>query len=58
MSDVAIYHPGTGGQASVPEEAVWHYRQAGLLLLSEHQDNEAAREAAASKPSAKKESDR
>jgi hypothetical protein len=57
MSDVVIYHPGTGGQVAVPEEALPHYRQSGWLLLSEHNANEAARaeqEAAASKTSAKK----
>jgi hypothetical protein len=43
MSDVVIYHPGTGGQESVPEEGLPHYRQSGWLLLSEHQENEAAR---------------
>ena len=52
MSDVVIYHPGTGGQVAVPEEGLPHYRAAGWLLLSEHQENEAQRaerEAAASK---------
>jgi hypothetical protein len=56
MSDVMIYHPGTGATAAVPEEGVPHYRTSGWLLLSEHQENEAAaaeREAAASKPSGK-----
>jgi hypothetical protein len=56
VSDVVIYHPGTGGQAAVPEEGLPHYRQSGWLLLSEHQENEAAREqreAAASKASKK-----
>lgn len=59
MSDVVIYHPATGQQAAVPEEGMPHYRQSGWLLLSEHQQNEAEaaeREAAASKPSVKKES--
>lgn len=57
MSDVVIVHPGTSGQALVPEESLPHYRQSGWLLLSEHQENEAAREAAeaaASKASDKK----
>ena len=57
MSDVTIYHPGTGQRASVPEEAVWHHRQSGWLLLSEHEQNEAdreQREAAASKTSVRK----
>ena len=54
MSDVVIYHPGTDQRASVPEDAVWHLRQSGWLLLSEHQENEAAREAAESKPAEKK----
>ena len=57
MSDVVIYHPGTGGQVAVPEEAVPIYRRSGWLLLSEHNENQAAaaeREAAAAKASAKK----
>ncbi len=57
MSDVIIYHPGTDARATVPEEALPHLRISGWLLLSEHQENEAAREqreAAASKTSAKK----
>jgi hypothetical protein len=56
MSDVVIYHPGTAGQAAVPEESLPHYRQSGWLLLSEHNANEATRaeqEAAASKASKK-----
>jgi hypothetical protein len=56
MSDVVIYHPGTSAQVAVPEEGLPHYRQSGWLLLSEHQENEAAREqreAAASKASKK-----
>lgn len=60
MSNVVIYHPGTQLQESVPEEGLPHYRQSGWLLLSEHQENEAAREkreateaAAASKTSGK-----
>ena len=44
MSDVIIYHPGTEGRVSVPEEALPHYRRSGWRLLSEHQENEAARE--------------
>lgn len=57
MSDVVIYHPGTTARASVPEEAVPHYRRSGWVLLSEHEQNEAERaerEAAASKTSARK----
>jgi hypothetical protein len=57
MSDVMIYHPGTDATAAVPEEAVPQLRVSGWLLLSEHQQNEAdraEREAAASKPAAKK----
>ena len=57
MSDVIIYHPGTDARASVPEEAVPHHRRSGWLLLSEHEENEAARaqrEAAEAKPSVKK----
>lgn len=56
MSDVVIYHPGLGAQESVPEESLPHHRQSGWLLLSEHQENEAARaerEAAASKAAKK-----
>jgi hypothetical protein len=56
MSNVVIYHPGTQLQESVPEEGLPHYRQSGWLLLSEHQENEAARverEAAASKAAGK-----
>ena len=56
MSDVVIYHPGTGAQASVPAEGLPHYRQSGWLLLDEHNANEAARaerEAADSKASKK-----
>jgi hypothetical protein len=44
VSDVVIYHPGTQGRVAVPEEALPHYRQSGWLLLSEHEENEAARE--------------
>jgi hypothetical protein len=44
MSDVVIFHPGTGGQAAVPEEGLPHLRASGWLLLSEHQANEAERE--------------
>ncbi len=57
MSDVVIYHPGTEAQVTVHEEALPQLRRSGWLLLSEHQQNEAAaaeREAAASKPAAKK----
>ena len=43
MSDVTIYHPGTGQRTSVPEESVPHHRRAGWVLLSEHEENEAAR---------------
>jgi hypothetical protein len=56
VSDVVIYHPGTDGQVAVPEEALPHYRRSGWLLLSEHQENEAARaqrEAAEAKTSKK-----
>jgi hypothetical protein len=60
MSDVVIYHPGTDATAAVPQEGLPHYRASGWLLLSEHQENEAAREqreaaeaAAASKTSGK-----
>lgn len=57
MSDVIIYHPGLQRQESVHEEALFQLRRSGWLLLSEHEANEAQRaerEAAASKPAAKK----
>lgn len=57
MSDVVVYHPGTGLRETVPEEALSHLRVSGWRLLSEHEEDEAAREqreATASKPSAKK----
>lgn len=56
MSDVTVYHPGTEATVTVPESAVPHLRISGWLLLSEHQENQAAaaeREAAVSKPAAK-----
>jgi len=55
VSDVVIYHPGTGGQVAVPEEGLPHYRASGWLLLSEHMENEAQRaeREAAAKPSGK-----
>ena len=57
MSDVTIYHPGTGARETVPEESLPHHRRSGWRLLSEHEEDEAARaerEAAASKPAVKK----
>lgn len=57
MSDVVIYHAELKAQETVPEESLPHHRRSGWRLLSEHQEEEAARaeqEAAASKPSAKK----
>ena len=42
MSDVLIYHPGTGAQVAVPEEAMPHYRLSGWLLQSEYDANQAA----------------
>ncbi len=54
--DVEVYHPGTGATVTVPESAVPHLRVSGWLLLSEHQENQAAaadREAAAAKTPAK-----
>jgi hypothetical protein len=60
VSDVVIYHPGTDQRATVPEEALPHHRRSGWLLLSEHQENEAARaerEAAEAKPSTSKKGD-
>lgn len=47
MSDIVVYHPGTGGQASVPDSALPHLRMSGWLTLDEHQANEAQRAAAA-----------
>jgi hypothetical protein len=44
MSDVVIYHPGTDARETVPEESLPHHRRAGWRLLSEHQEEEAARE--------------
>jgi hypothetical protein len=41
MSDVLIYHPGTQATATVPDDAVHHYRRSGWLLASEHEDNQA-----------------
>jgi hypothetical protein len=57
MSDVTIYHPGTGARETVPEESLPHHRRSGWRLLSEHEEDEARaaeREAAASKPAVKK----
>lgn len=54
MSDVLIYHPGTQAQIAVHEEAVPHYRRSGWLLQSEHDENQAAAQAAQAKPSSKK----
>jgi hypothetical protein len=54
--DVIVYHPGTEATVQVPESAVPHLRVSGWLLLSEHQENQAAaaeREAAARKTAAK-----
>jgi hypothetical protein len=56
VSDVEVYHPGTGATVSVPEESVPHLRISGWLLLSEHRENQAQaakREAAAAKTAAK-----
>jgi hypothetical protein len=60
MSNVVIYHPDVSDTPSVPEESLPQMRQSGWILLSEHQENEAAREkreaaeaAAASKTSGK-----
>lgn len=49
MADVHIYHPETQATVAVPEEAVPHLRQAGWLLRSEWDDNQAAAEAATAK---------
>jgi hypothetical protein len=56
VSDVVIYHPGTQARVSVPDVALPHHRMSGWVLLSEHEENEAARaerEAAASKTAGK-----
>jgi hypothetical protein len=42
MSEVRAVHPGTGGEALVDEEAMFHLRQSGWLLASEHEANQAA----------------
>lgn len=59
MSDVLIYHPETGHQVRVPEQAMPHYRLSGWLLQSEHDANQAALEAqaASSKSAAPAESE-
>lgn len=56
MSDVTVYHPGTGAYAQMPESALPHLRVAGWLTLDEHRANEeqqAAAVAAAAKKAAK-----
>jgi len=52
MTDVLAYHPETGATVVVGEEAMYHLRQSGWLLASEHEANQAAAEQAAA-PSAK-----
>jgi hypothetical protein len=52
MSDVRAYHPGTDATVVVPEESMFHLRQSGWLLESEHAENQAAAQAEA-KPAAK-----
>jgi hypothetical protein len=47
MADVTIYHPQTGAEVVVPDVSVFHYRQSGWVLRSEH---EAALEAAGEQP--------
>lgn len=56
MADTFIYHPGTDATVPVPEESVWHYRQAGWLLRSEwdEQQAQAAKRDAAEAEAAKK----
>jgi hypothetical protein len=51
--DVTVYHPGTEATVDVPESSVPHLRMSGWLLLSEHQENQAAAEAKAAKTAAK-----
>jgi len=51
MSDVLAYHPETGATVVVGEEAMYHLRQSGWLLASEHEANQAA--AAAAEPAGK-----
>ena len=54
MSEVRAYHPGTGGEAIVDEEAMSHLRRSGWLLTSEWEANQAAAaEAEAAKPAVK-----
>jgi hypothetical protein len=47
---VLAYHPETGAEVVVDDEAMVHLRGSGWLLSSEHQENVAAAEAAAAKP--------
>lgn len=48
-----MYHPGTEATISVHPDAVPHHRRSGWLLLSEHQDNQAAAAAQAEAGAAK-----
>lgn len=42
MASVLAYHPETGGEATVGDEAMVHLRRSGWLLRSEHEENVAA----------------
>ena len=54
MSEVRAYHPGTGGECVVDEEAMPHLRRSGWLLTSEWEANQAAAAEAADKAPAVK----
>lgn len=43
---VVAYHPVTKAQVVVTEDQLAHMRASGWMLLSEHQENQAAAEAA------------
>lgn len=47
MNTVWIKHPGTGGEAEVPEDALAQYRQSGWDLLSDEALAEREQRAAA-----------
>lgn len=53
MSEVRAFHPGTGGECVVDEEAMPHLRRSGWLLASEHEANQAAAAEAGDKTAAK-----
>jgi hypothetical protein len=50
MTDIRAYHPGTGHTVIVDSEVLDHHlRQSGWLSEAEHQENQAAAQAAAEK---------